>query len=54
MTRTRLDFNKNDHPALLGNDIDLSHFRTEIFFKNPVTFLFQKGHRRRLAVTAKL
>ncbi len=40
MTRSRLDFNKNDHPALLGYDIYFTHFSAEVFFKNPVTFLF--------------
>ena len=52
--RTLLGFNKNDHPALLGNDIYFTHFRVEVFFKNPVTFLFLKGQRGRLAFTAKL
>ncbi len=52
--RARLDFDKNDHPAMLGNDIYFADVGAEVFFKNPVAFLFQKSQRGGLAFAAKL
>ena len=40
MIRARLNLDKNDHPSLFSNDIYFPQLGTEVFFKNPVTFLF--------------